>query len=122
MVRTIHLHRLFRGLVSTGILFLVAGSPGFALVDSDGDGIDDSIDNCPSYPNPAQDGGFQYKISGSLVTGGATSSFQISVDGQRAVYAADQDTDNVNELYSRTLPNGTLVKLNPPLPAGRTAA
>jgi Tol biopolymer transport system component len=42
------------------------------------------------------------KISGTLVAGGNVqyySGFQFSPDGSRVVYRADQDTDEVIELY-----------------------
>jgi hypothetical protein len=40
------------------------------------------------------------KLSGPLVVGGNVTDFQISPNGQRVVYRADADTDNVFELYS----------------------
>ena len=53
---------------------------------------------------------------------GNVNSFQISRDGRYAVYLADQDTDDVPELYSVLLGGGTPVRLNPILPFGRAVA
>src|SRR5262245_49811516 len=102
MRHTIRVHRLFCYMVFASVLFVA--SPGFALVDMDGDGVDDSIDNCRTYPNPAQDGVARIKANGPLVAGGATNSFQVSRNGQWVVYTADQDTDNANELYRVCIP------------------
>jgi len=45
---------------------------------------------------PADEG---IKLNGTLVAGGDVTSFQISSDGSHVVYRADQDTDDVYELY-----------------------
>ena len=50
-------------------------------------------------------GGYSAKLNGILTPGGnvfagTTSSFQISPDSSRVVYVADQDTDDIFELYS----------------------
>jgi Tol biopolymer transport system component len=63
------------------------------------------------------------KLNGPLVVGGnvtGTYGFHISPDSQRVVYTADQDTNNVTELYSVPLggPASAGVKLNGPLVAG----
>ena len=39
------------------------------------------------------------KLNGAMVTGGYVLSFQVSPDSSRVVYIADQDTDEVYELY-----------------------
>ena len=44
--------------------------------------------------------------------------FVVSPDGTRVVYSADQNTDDVVELYSVPIAGGTAVKLNPALVAG----
>jgi Tol biopolymer transport system component len=59
------------------------------------------------------------KLSGVLTAEGNVSSFQISRDGRYAVYLADQDTDDVPELYSVLLGGGPPVRLNPILLFGR---
>ena len=63
------------------------------------------------------------KLNGPLVPGGRTTRFQISPDSVRVVYSGDQDTDNVNELYS-VLADGSSVpvKLNGPLVLGGNVA
>jgi len=43
---------------------------------------------------------------------------ELSPDGSRVVYRADQDQDEVFELYSVPVGGGTAVRLNRPLPAG----
>src|SRR5688572_11745968 len=62
------------------------------------------------------------RINGTLVPGGDVSAgFRFAPDGTRAIYLADQDTDGVVELYSAPAAGGSPpVKLNPPLPAGRS--
>ena len=44
---------------------------------------------------------------------------QITPDGSRIVYRADQTTDGVNELFSVPVGGGAAIKLNPPLPSNR---
>lgn len=58
------------------------------------------------------------KLNGTLVAGGDVSSARFSADGSRVVYVADQDTDNVPELYSVPVSGGTSVKLNGSLASG----
>ena len=50
--------------------------------------------------------------------GDVTSDFLISPDSSRVIYRADQQTDDVFELYSVPLGGGTVTKLNDPLVAG----
>jgi Tol biopolymer transport system component len=59
-------------------------------------------------------GGTAVKLNGSLVAGGNVTSFGalITPDGSRVVYHADQDTDEVYELYSAPIEGGLPVKLN----------
>ena len=56
------------------------------------------------------------KLNGPLVAGGVVSSsgLQFSPDSSRVLYLADQDTDNVFEIYSVLSTGGTPVKLNAP--------
>ena len=56
------------------------------------------------------------KLNGTLVGGGDAFSYEVS--GTTVVYQADQDADNVIELYSVPVGGGTPVKLNGPLVAG----
>jgi Tol biopolymer transport system component len=59
------------------------------------------------------------KLNGPLVSGGEVYyDFRVSPDSSRVVYLADQDTDNVDELYSVPLTGGSPVKLNGPLVSG----
>ena len=62
------------------------------------------------------------KLNPALVSGGNVGiTFQISPDSSRVIYRADQETDQVFELYSVPIagPGGTGIKLNLPLVAGR---
>ena len=43
------------------------------------------------------------KLNGPLVTGGNVSSQQISPDGSLVLYLADQNADNVNEIFVRII-------------------
>ncbi len=68
-------------------------------------------------------GGAAVKLNGAMAAGGDVQDFVVgSVAGppptQRVVYRADQDTDNVPELYSVLVTGGTAVKLNAPLVSG----
>jgi dipeptidyl aminopeptidase/acylaminoacyl peptidase len=58
------------------------------------------------------------KLSGPLVANGDVQDFEVAAGGGPAVYRADQDTDNVFELYSVRLGGAGRVKLSVPLPAG----
>ena len=67
-------------------------------------------------------GGPLTKLNANLVAGGDVTffspDFQISPDSQRVIYEADQDTNDVNELYSVSIDGGTPVKLNGNLVTG----
>jgi Tol biopolymer transport system component len=55
------------------------------------------------------------------VIGGEVWTLEISPDGSRVVYMADQDTDEIPELYTVPAAGGAATKLNAPLPGnGRT--
>lgn len=63
-------------------------------------------------------GGTSVKLNAPLVAGGGVWSFTISPDSARVVYRADQEADNVFELYSVPLDGSAPpVKLNKPLAA-----
>jgi Tol biopolymer transport system component len=59
-------------------------------------------------------GGTPVKLSGAMATGGdvSTSGLQFSPNGNHVIYFADQNADNVNELFSVPSAGGTAVKLN----------
>ena len=59
-------------------------------------------------------GGTPTRISGDLVDGGVVDffGFLLSSDGTRVVYRADQDTDNVFELYSVPIVGGTPTRIS----------
>jgi Tol biopolymer transport system component len=65
-------------------------------------------------------GGDSTKLNGPLVAGGNVTNpgFEISPDGQRVIYRADQETDGVLELYSVAIGGGPVTKLNGPLVPG----
>ncbi len=59
------------------------------------------------------------RVSGPLVPGGSVwVPWEISRDGSRGVYVADQETDGKLELWSAPISGGASLKLNLPLPAG----
>jgi Tol biopolymer transport system component len=66
-------------------------------------------------------GGTPVRLNGPLVPGGDVldfTRFEINSTGTRVVYLADQESDQVHELFSVPITGGTGVKLNGPLPAG----
>jgi len=72
-------------------------------------------------------GGHSVRLNGGLIAGGNVAGtapeverpFSISPDSQRVVYLADQERDEVYELYSVPIAGGTPVKLNSTLAGGR---
>ncbi len=62
------------------LLFLVLSG----CADSDGDGIDDDVDTCPTRPNPVQ-----ARIALSESVGAVDSEFAISPDASRVVYRSE---------------------------------
>jgi hypothetical protein len=71
------------------------------------------------YSVPLDGSAAPVKLNAPLVSGGIVGDvFQISPDSSRVVYLADQDTDNVWELFSVPLAGGASIKLNGSLVAG----
>ncbi len=73
------------------------------------------------YMVPLDGSAAPIKLNGLLVAGGNvgfSGTFYISPDSQWVVYLADQDTNDVDELYSVPIGGGAAVKLNPPLVPG----
>jgi Tol biopolymer transport system component len=62
------------------------------------------------------------RLSGPMPGPGDVLDFQVSPDGQYVVYRADQDIDDVFELYSVSVLGGTPVRLNGLLPSGSSVA
>jgi Tol biopolymer transport system component len=58
------------------------------------------------------------QINGPLPPGGNIRAFQLSPDGQRVVYAADQNTAGVVELFTVPIGGGTVERVNGPLVPG----
>ena len=92
----------------------------------DGDRVvylaDQTTDNVDElYSVPATGGTTPVKLNGTLVSGGNVwSTPQISPDGSRVVYLADQDTNGIWEIYSVPITGGIApVKLNGTLAVGR---
>ncbi|HJQ98398.1 MAG TPA: FG-GAP-like repeat-containing protein, partial [Candidatus Polarisedimenticolaceae bacterium] len=91
--------------------------PTTARDDVDRDGVCFGADNCPTVANPAQG---SVRLNGPLPTNAdVMSNFSFSPDGSTVVYTADQDVDNITELYSVPAAGGTPIRLNPALVAGR---
>jgi Tol biopolymer transport system component len=59
------------------------------------------------------------KLSGTMPAFGEVRAFKVSPDGRYVVYLADQDTDQVFELYSVSSNGGSPIRLNPLLPHGK---
>jgi len=98
----------------TAALTLCPG-PAMAL-DSDGDGVDDSLDNCPTAYNPDQSERLVL-ITGPPGDDGSVTKYLVTDDAidPIVVYIADAETDGVLELFSRPLFGPLTTKLNPPL-------
>jgi hypothetical protein len=65
-----------------------------------------------SLDNPADEG---LKLNGTLVAGGDVVDFQISPDSRKVVYIADQDNDDVFELYAAWDPSTWITNLYLPI-------
>ena len=63
-------------------------------------------------------GGTVTRLNDPLPSGGGVGLFgiKLSPDGSRVVYSADQETNNVHELFSVPVSGGTVTKLNSTLP------
>ena len=61
---------------------------------------------------------YNYKLNGSLVTGGDVARFEMSPDGQYAVFLADARTNTVTELFSVPVSGGPRIQLSGTLPSG----
>ena len=57
-------------------------------------------------------------LNGPLPAGGSIIDFEVSPDGARVVYVADQNAGGVFELFSVPIGGGTPTRLNGPLVAG----
>ena len=79
----------------------------------------DTVDVGEIYTVPSV-GGVPVKLNAELGAGGRVDyeALQFSPDGSRVLYRADQDTENVNEIYSVSSVGGVPVKLNAELVAG----
>jgi Tol biopolymer transport system component len=67
---------------------------------------------------PAAPAGHDLRLSAPLVAGGDVVQMEVAPHGRRVVYRADQDADDVFELFSVSLDGGLVVRLNAPLVAG----
>src|SRR5262245_3739087 len=101
--------RFLGSVLALGIAAL-SDEAALACQDSDGDGVCDVMDDCPSLFDPEQ--GAPLRLNPPLVAGGAVQQFRLSPDAQRVVYLADQETDEVFELYSVPTGGGPATKLN----------
>lgn len=103
----------FSGDVSGGMQFSPDGSRVLYRADQNTDEVYE-IFSVPST------GGTPTKLNGTLVNGGdvVVAGLQISPDSERVLYRADQDVDEVFEIYSVPIAGCTPVKLNGTLPSG----
>ena len=106
-------------LVSDGDVNLFRISPNSNRVIYQADQETDEVDELYSVPIL---GGSPVKLNGPLISGGDVSEFltgfAISPNSNRVIYQADQETDEVDELYSVPILGGSPVKLNGPLISG----
>jgi Tol biopolymer transport system component len=75
------------------------------------------------YSVPTDGSAAPVRVNDPPVAGGRVpprpDAFQVTADGTRVVYVADQDTDGVHELFDAAIDGaGAAVKLNSPLPSG----
>ncbi len=107
------------GLIQVDGSILTGGGP--VTIEAEGDvdfGSSAAIDVQSGSPTvkiqAGQGGGALTKLNGPLVANGDVDyqRFTISPDNRRAVYLADQDVDNIEELYSVPLTGGVPVKLS----------
>ncbi|QDT01582.1 hypothetical protein [Adhaeretor mobilis] len=98
---------------ANGWKFSPDGSHVLYLADQDINNVDE-IYSVPSA------GGMPVKLNGALVPGGdvSPSGLQFSPDGSLVLYLADQEVNNVTELYAVESAGGTAVKLNGPITTG----
>lgn len=61
------------------------------------------------------EGGTVTRLSRTLPAGGAIFSILLSPDGERVIYAGEQDRDGVGELYSVPVGGGTVTKISGPM-------
>lgn len=80
---------------------------------------DHNVNNVNELFSVPIDGGTVTQLNPALPPGGSTGlfGFAISPDGSRVVYSADQETNNVHEIFSVPIGGGPSVKLNGTLPA-----
>jgi Tol biopolymer transport system component len=80
---------------------------------------DQNADNVNELFSVPSTGGAAVKLNGTLVTNGdvGSTSILISPDSSRVIYTADQDADNVFEIFSVPIAGGTPVKLSGPMVA-----
>jgi len=103
------------GDLSGDIAFTPEGTELVYSADQDTDGVNELYQVSRSAP------GDTVKLNSPLTAGGNVSAagFEISSDGKRLVYLADQDADEDFELYMVDLETpGSTVKINPLLPPG----
>ena len=86
-------------------------------------GADQTTDDVFEIYSVPSIGGTAVKLNGPLVAGGDIflanpNGVQFSPDGSRVLYLADQDTNDVSEIYTVPSVGGTSVKLNGPIVAG----
>jgi Tol biopolymer transport system component len=84
--------------------------------------VDRTVDDTVELYSVPIVGGAVVKLNGALVAGGEVDPYswpQVSPDSTRAIYVADQDVDEIWEIYSAPVTGGPSIKLNGPMqPAG----
>jgi len=82
--------------------------------------VNNAINNVVELYSVGVEGGRPVKLNPNLVAGGnvLATRFQISGDSRRVLYQADQDTNDVFELYGVPIMGGQSTRINSRLPAG----
>jgi len=82
--------------------------------------VNNAINNVVELYSVGVEGGRPVKLNPDLVAGGnvLATRFQISGDSRRVLYQADQDTNDVFELYGVPIMGGQSTRINSRLPAG----
>jgi len=121
---TVGVTELYSVSINSGVIIklndtlVASGDAGYFYISPDSSRVvyraDQDTDTMDELYSVAITGGPVTKLNGTLPPGGDVNyiSLSISPDSKRVVYLADQDTDNIQELYSVPITGGDSVKLN----------
>jgi Tol biopolymer transport system component len=90
--------KLSKPMEEWGDVISLANAPDGGLVAYTGDQDTDGVAELYTVPSVGPASAVR-KLNGTLVEGGDVTAHRFSPDGSKVIYLADQDTDNVDELY-----------------------